>query len=247
MKPRLHLDFLPGHTKFYIHKALFYLTPPVLSVLLYFYGGTPEDFDKIYIAALALSCIFCWKDKDTLGALLILLGYWLLSKPLYMAPNAWPVLLVAYSVCLGVSVYYFHHITAKILLVLTLYSIGAELYWSHIEYQSRPKLFYWVGLLAINLWARQLLFNRVFIAHTYFNYTSGKMSLDGHAILILNAYFYLVLCVTIEYFIRHITGLGHVAYIYALFTPVSTLLTAVTLAVVYMHYFYYQSQKHLPA
>lgn len=233
--------------KYYFHKTLFFLTTPVLAVLLYFYGATPEHFDNIYIAALCLSCIFCWTDKDTLGALVILLGYWLGSKALYFVPDTWQYWFVIYGLGIGLSCYYFHHITAKITLIIVLYSIVAECLWWYQGYTNKPEIHYVVGLLAITVWARQLLFNRVLIAHEYFKYTSGKTGLDTHIGGILYFYFGLVLLMALEYFVRHVGGFTDVTTIYYLFTPISNVISGITLAVIYMHFFNNQSKKHLSA
>lgn len=231
--------------RYYLHKVLFFLTTPLLAVLLYFYGGDAAHFDYIYIAALCVSSIFCWKDKDTLGALLILLGYWCLSKPLFMTPDSPIYWLVIYSSCIGISLYYIHHITAKILLIIVAFTICAEAYWWNFAYEHKPRMIYWVGLLALTVWLRQLLYNRIFIMHQYFGYTSGKLALDSHIGNILYVYYALVVLMILEYFARHLGGLHDLLFIYNLFTPVSTLISAVTLALIFMHYFYNHSQKHL--
>jgi hypothetical protein len=215
--------------------------------LVYLYGGNAKYFDYIYIAALSFSCLFCWKDKDTLGALFILLGYWCWSKPLFMAPDILFYQLVVYGCCVGLAVYYFHHVTAKIFLILVLFAIGAEIYWESITYAHKPRMIYWFGLLALTIWAKQLLFNRIFIAHKYFNYTSGKTGLDTHLGSILYLSFGLIFLMAMEYLVRHIGGLTEVTTVHYLFTPVSTFISGITLAIIYMHYFNNQSKKYLPA
>lgn len=232
---------------YYLHKILFFLTTPVLVLLLYFYGDNATHFDSIYIAALCLSCLFCWSDKDTLGALLILLGYWLVAKALINAPDNWQYWLLIYASGIGLCCYYFHHITAKITLMIVLYSVAAEWFWWHENYINKPEIHYYIGLLALTVWIRKLLFNRIFIAYKYFNYTSGKTGLDSHAGVILYLSFALIFLMTLEYFVRHLGGINNVTTIYYLFTPISTVISGATLAVIYMHYFNNQSKKHLSA
>jgi hypothetical protein len=231
--------------RYYLLKLFFFLTPPLLAVLLYFYGGDAGHFDYIYIGALCTSCVFCGKDRDALGALLILLGYWCFSKPLFWAPDNPIYWFVIYVACFGVSFYYLNHITAKILLILVLFTVGAEIYWWSIAYENKPRMIYWIGLLALTVWLRQLLFNRIFLMHEYFGHTSGKVALDSHIGKILLVYYALVVLMIIEYFARHLGNVHELLLIYNLFTPVSTLISALTLAVIYMHYFYNQSQKYL--
>lgn len=237
--------FLPGNANYYLHKALFYLTIPAFAVLLYLYGGNEQHFDRIYIVALCLSCLFCWSDKDTLGALLILLALWLLAKPMLYGPDALLFWIVIYGASLAISIYYFYHIAAKITLLLTLFTVGAETYWWLIDYEPKPKMHYWLGLLASTLWARQLLFNRIIIADYYFNYTSGKTALDTLLGNILYVYFYLVVFVILEYFLRHLAALSDLTLVYDHFSPIATAMSALTLVIIYMHYFYNQSQKHI--
>ncbi|TDF41309.1 hypothetical protein EYS14_00140 [Alteromonadaceae bacterium M269] len=233
--------------KYYLNKFLFFLTPFVLVILLYLYGGSAEYFDNIYIAALCVSILFCWADKDTFGALIVLLGYWLGSEVLFAVPDKWPYWLLIYSGCLALSIYYLHHITAKILLGFILFTVGAEIYWLSTEYADKPRMIYWVGLMSLTVWLRQLLFNRIFIMDEYFGYSGGKVALDGNVGDIFFGYYVLVTLMTLEFFIRHILRLGDMLFVYNLFTPVSTLISALTLAVIYMHYFYNQSKKHLSA
>ena len=216
-------------------------------MLLYFYGDNARYFDYIYIGALCLSCVFCWRDKDTLGALLILLGYWFLAKILINLPDKPLYWAMIYTVSIGLCIYYFHHITAKITLIIVLYSVAAECLWWFESYASKPRIDYFAGLMAFTVWARQLLFNRIFIAHEYFNYTSGKTGLDTHARGVLYTYLILVILMTLEYFMRHLGGMANLTTIYYLFTPTSNVISGVMLAVIYMHYFNNQSKKYLSA
>jgi hypothetical protein len=216
-------------------------------VLLYLYGGNDRYLDYICIAALSLSCIFCWKDKDTLGTLLILLGFWCLAKPLFMFPDSLLYQLMGYGICLGLAVYYFHHVTAKILLIFVFFTIGAEIYWESVIYVNKPRMIYLVGLLGLTIWARQLLFNRIFIAHKYFNYISGKTGLDTHIGSILYLSFGLHLLMTVEYLVRHVGGCTEITTVYYLYTPAANLISVLALAIIYMHYFNNRSKKYLSA
>jgi hypothetical protein len=218
----------------------------VLAVLFYLYGNNSTHFDSIYIGALCLSCLFCWGDKDTLGALLILLGYWLFAKAIINIPDLWQSWVLIYGVSAALCIYYFRHITAKITFLIVLYTVAAELIWWFQDYLNKPRIYYYVGLLAITVWVRQLLFDRIFIADRYFNYTSGKTGLDTHIGSILYLYFILVLLMTAEYFLRHQSGLN-VTTVYYLYTPISNVISGITLAAVYMHYFNNQSKKYLSA
>jgi hypothetical protein len=218
-----------------------------MVVLLYLYGGSAEHFDRIYIAALCVSSLFCWSDKDSFGALVVLLGYWLGSEALFAAPNEWLFKLLIYGGCLVLSFYYLKHMTAKILLVFIVLTISAEFYWLSIDYDNSPRMIYLIGLMSLTVWLRQLLFNRIFIMHEYFGYSGGKVALDSNIEDIFLIYYVLVILVTSEFFVRSVFGFVEVDFIYDLFAPISTLISALTLAVIYMHYFYNQSKKHLSA
>jgi hypothetical protein len=108
-------------------------------------------------------------------------------------------------------------------------------------------MIYWIGLLAVTVWLRQLLFNRVIIMHQHFGYTSGKMALDHQLGTILLVYYILVLFMIVEFFSRHLTGSYELLFVYNLFTPIATFISASTLAVVYMHYFNNESKRYLAA
>ncbi|MBL4630323.1 MAG: hypothetical protein JKY14_03915 [Paraglaciecola sp.] len=191
--------------------------------------------------------MFCRADKDTLGALVILLGLWCLSEALYILPANLYSLVLVYALTLILSVAFISQTTAKITFLITIISISAEVFWWHSEYTNKPQIHYLVGLLAITELARELLFKRVFILSEYLGIHSGKVALDWQLRSILLVGYSLFLAVIIEYLIRHLAGLSNLTFIYYQFGIVATILSAFTLVVVYMHYFNNQSQKHLPA
>jgi hypothetical protein len=215
--------------------------------LLYLYGDNSTHFDSIYIGALGLSCVFCWQDKDTLGALFILLAYWVSSKILINVPDEWPYWLLIYGGSATVCWYYFHNFAAKLAFIIVLYSVLAEGVWWFQEYADKPEVHYYVGLLTVTVWIRQLLFNRIFIADKYFNYTSGKTGLDTHARGILYLDFVVILAMTVEYFVRHLGGVSDASTVYYLYSPLTQVISGMTLAAIYMHYFNNQSKKYLSA
>lgn len=238
---------MPFNTQYYFHRTLFYLTTPLIVVLLYFFGSTPEYFDLIYIGALGLSCVFCWKDKDTLGAIVILLGLWCLSEAIYLLPEHLYSLVLTYVLCLILSTLFIDQITAKVTLTITLYSIAAEIFWWYTDYTNKPQIHYLIGLLALTGFARELLLKRVILLSKYFAFHSGKVALDWQLRSVLFIGYVLLLAVIGEYFIRHLTEYTDLTFIYYNFGLIATILSAVTLMLIYMHYFNNQSQKHLLA
>jgi hypothetical protein len=238
---------LPFNTQYYFHRTLFYLTTPLFAVLLYLFGDNPEHFNLIYIAALSLSCVFCWSDKDTLGALLILLGLWCVTHLLYTLPRSTTVMFLIYAVCLAISIYRFKQVSTKITLAIILVSIGSEFFWWNTSYSNKPHIFYFVGLLTLTDIARELLFKRVFLMSQYFGHQSGKIALDWQLRSVLLAGYGLIAIMLLEYFLRHLAGLKDMTVVYYNFTLVANLLSGITLTTIYMHYFYNQSKKHLPA
>ena len=238
---------MPFNIPYYLHRTLFYLTIPIFVVLFYLFGDTPEHFDLIYIGALVLSCIFCWTDKDTLGALVILLGLWCLSRTLYMLAHSDYILVSTYLSCVLLSFFYLKTKTAKVTLLVTLSCIGIELFWFFTEYGRKPTIHYLIALLTLTSISRELLLQRVFLLNKYFGYISGKIALDWQLKNILFIECTILLAMLIEYFIRHLAGFSNITYVYETFTLVANVLSGVTLIVIYMHYFHNQSRKHLPA
>jgi hypothetical protein len=102
-------------------------------------------------------------------------------------------------------------------------------------------------MMAITVLSRELLFNRVFIAHRYFGYSSGKIALDWQLKGVLLADCVLLISMLLEYLLRHLFGLSQATFVYYNFTWMATTLSGITLTIVYMHYFYNQSKKHLLA
>jgi hypothetical protein len=215
--------------------------------LLYFYGDNPENFNLIYIAALSLSCLFCWSDKDTLGALLILLGLWCVTHLLYLLPESTTFMVLVYALCTVISIYRFKQTSIKITLVIILFSIGAELFWWNTSYVNKPHIYYSIGLLTLTDLARELLFRRVFLMSQYFGHQSGKIALDWQLRALLLVGYSLVFLTLLEYFIRHLAGLKDITFVYYHFPLAANSLSGIILATIYMHYFYNQSKKHLSA
>jgi hypothetical protein len=238
---------LPFNTQYYFHRALFYLTTPLFVVLLYLFGDNPEHFNLIYIAALSLSCIVCWSDKDTLGALLILLSLWCVTHLMYTLPRNTTVMILIYAFCMAISIYRIKQTSTKITLAIIIFSISVEFFWWNISYANKPHIYYFIGLLTLMDIARELLFKRVFLMSQYFGYQSGKIALDWQLRGIILAGYVMIALMLLEYFIRHLVGLKNITVIYYNYTLVANLLSGITLATIYMHYFYNQSKKHLPA
>jgi hypothetical protein len=238
---------LPFNTQYYFHRALFYLTTPLFVVLLYLFGDNPEHFDLIYIGALGLSCVFCWSDKDTLGTLVILLGLWCLSRLLYTFVGLEYILEITYVTSLLISVFYLKRVISVITVAITLLCIATELYWSITVYVNRPTIYYYVGLLVLSALSRELLLQRVFLLNKYFGYCSGKIALDWQIRGVLLTGYVLLAMMLTEYFFRHVIGFTQITFVYYNYTLVANFLSGITLALVYMHYFYNESQKHMPA
>lgn len=211
------------------------------------YGDNPEYFNLIYIAALLLSCIFCWSDKDTLGALLILLGLWFVTLLLYELPESTTFMVLVYAFCIAISIYRFEQVSTKITLAIILCSIGAEIFWWQISYVNKPHIYYFIGLLTLMDIAMELLFKRVLLMSQYFGHQSGKIALDWQLKGVILAGYVMIVLMLLEYFIRHLAGLKDITFIYYNYTLVANLLSGITLTTIYMHYFYNQSKKHLPA
>lgn len=211
------------------------------------FGDNPSHFDLIYIGALSLSCVFCWKDKDTLGALVILLGLWCVPQIIYILPENKYSLFLIYTFALGISLYYIKQPTAKITFIITLFSIGSELFWWQIDYANKPQIYYYAGLLAVIESARELLFKRVFILSKYFDFQSGKIALDWQIRVILLAYYILVILMLLEYFFRHLTSHVNATTVYYHYSLIATIISGITLTLIYLHYFYNQAKKHLSA
>ncbi len=214
-------------------------------MLLYFYGDNERYFDAIYVSALIVSCVFCWQDKDALGAMIAVIAYFIISELFYAIPDSLVNAFCIYIACLILSLYFFRDVTAKILLAYVIMTMGVEIYWLQIEYANKPRMLYYISTMALTIGLRQLLYQRVFIMSEYFGYSSSRLRLDIHVGLIFYAFYILVALMAGEYFIRHLLGVKSALFIYNIYTPVSNFLSALTLCVVYMNYFYNQSQKQL--
>ena len=156
-------------------------------------------------------------------------------------------MVLIYALCMAICIYRFKQVSTKITLVIILFSIGAEFFWWNTSYANKPHIFYFIGLLTLTDIARELLFKRVFLMSQYFEQQSGKIALDWQLRSVLLAGYGLIVIMLLEYFLRHLAGLKDITFVYYNFTLVANLLSGITLATIYMHYFYNQSKKHLPA
>jgi hypothetical protein len=215
--------------------------------LLYIFGDNPEHFDLIYIGALGLSCVFCWSDKDTLGALVILLGLWCLSRVLLILPENEYSLVVVYIFCIFIALYCIKQLTAKITLIIVVFSIGAELFWWHSAYVDKPHIYYYLGVLCVTELARELLVKRVFILSEYFDFISGKVALDWQIRGILFSYYMLIVFMLMEYFVRHLSSYHDTTFVYDNYSFVATIISGLTLVIIYMYYFHNQAKKYIAA
>lgn len=128
-----------------------------------------------------------------------------------------------------------------------LFSIGSEFFWWKTDYASKPQIYYYVGLLAVIESARELLFKRVFILSKYFGFLSGKIALDWQIRGVLLTYYILVILMLLEYFVRHLTAYVNATTVYYHYSLIATIISGVTLTLIYLHYFYNQAKKHLTA
>lgn len=215
--------------------------------MLYLFGDNPEHFDLIYIGALGLSCVFCWADKGILASITTLLGFWCLSRGLYMLPDNLYILTLIYILCIFGATYYISNINAKVTFLIVIFSIGIEIFWIYAEYADKPRISYFVGLLVLTGLTREFLFKKVLLLHKYFNYISGKVALDWHIRWVYLIYYLIVLAMIVEYFLRHLGDMNQLTIIYYSFSPLANILATLTLIIIYMHYFYDQSKKYLKA
>jgi hypothetical protein len=156
-------------------------------------------------------------------------------------------MVLVYAFCIAISIYRIKQTSTRITLAIIIFSIGAEFFWWNTSYANKPHIFYFIGLLTLTDIARELLYKRVFLMSQYFGYQSGKIALDWQLRGIILAGYVMIALMLLEYFIRHLVGLKNITVIYYNYTLVANLLSGITLTTIYMHYFYNQSKKHLPA
>ncbi|MFT6776961.1 MAG: hypothetical protein ACJAV1_000873 [Paraglaciecola sp.] len=178
---------------------------------------------------------------------MILLGLWSIPQIIYILPNNHYSSSLIYTFAMGISLYCIKQPTAKITLLITLFSIGSEFFWWETDYVNKPQIYYYVGLLAVIESARELLFKRVFILSTYFGFLSVKIALDWQIRGVLLTYNILVILMLLEYFVRHLTAYVNVTTVYYNYSLIAAITSGITLALIYMHYFYNQAKKHLTA
>lgn len=191
----------------------------LVSILGAAFADNGPILDKLLIACIILSILFCRKNKDTATSLaIVLLGQLLyeLFKTIYIQTHIW-----------SISFYLFGAISIVVCSVdrwryplkgLIIVCITAHLFWVYQDYNSPFIAWHWF-VISINLIQRQLFLIRFSILIKYLNYDSNPTKLD----FILRSYYSLPLIIEFanicEYLIRHLTHYNPLV-IYSLYAQV---------------------------
>ena len=221
-----------------------YLTVPVIFVLFFCFGDNPIIFDRIYTISLLVLSLFCVNDKDILSCISILLLFWLASDVIFSFETLYakPVIYTL-SACICYSFY--RHLVAKISLVFIFLALAAEVYWFSIDYESSPEIYYHVGMISITTAAILILPKRLELMAQWFNHLSGRNALDHQVIIILKIYLFLHYLNLLEYFVRHVFAKKEVTFIYEWFPLLSGLMSAATLAVIFIIFFHNKAKSYM--
>lgn len=230
-----------------LYRWLSYIVPPIFLSLFFIYGNESVFFDRLYLGALLASCYFCYRDKDALGAIIIVVLFWLASELLFILPNTLPFKIAVYGFSLTVALVYRQLLIGLLLAIMTVFGLIAEVYWQMTDYPHTPEMLYYFGLLSTCVVAKRLLYYRIPISSQYFNYTSGKIALDFRINGIFDLYYILCILNIIEYYLRHVSEHRDIMLMYTVWQPANVLLSLLTLSFIYHFYFKYQAKKHFTA
>jgi hypothetical protein len=223
-----------------------YLTVPVIIFLFFQFGDNPVYFDRIYTISLLILSLFCINDKDSLSCIGILLIYWLASELLFDS-QGWLAKVLVYTAAVWICYHFFRHTLAKFSLLFVLLTLSAEIYWYVTDYILSARLYYYVGMIAMTTLVIQVLSMRLQLMAEWFKHLSGRNALDYQVATILKAYLILHYLNLLEYFLRHLFGLKSILVIYEWFPVLSGLMSAMTMAVIFMIFFHYKAKSYLLA
>lgn len=221
-----------------------YLTAPVILVLFFLYGDNPIFFDRIYTISLLVLSLFSINDKDILSCVFILLLYWLASDLIFTFDTLYTKPII-YTLSLCICYSFYRHLVAKLSLIFTFLALAAEVYWFSIDYKFSPEIYYYVGMISITTAVVLILPKRLELMAQWFNHLSGRNALDHQVIFILKIYLCLHYLNLLEYLLRHVLALNEITFIYEWFTYLSALLSAVTLAVIFIIFFHNKAKTYM--
>ena len=231
---------------FLLNTGLMYLTVPIILFLFFQFGDNPVYFDRIYTISLLVLSFFCINDKDSLSCIGILLLYWLGSEALFDS-QGWFAKVMVYALSVWICCSFLRRTLAKVSLFFVLFTLCTEVYWYVIDYQLNARLYYYVGMIAMTNLAIQVLSMRLQLMAEWFKHLSGRNALDYRVAAILKAYLILHYLNLSEYFLRHLFGQKDMLLIYTWFPVLSALLSAATMAVIFMVFFHYKAKSYLMA
>lgn len=174
-------------------------------------------FDRLFICVLVFTAVICRNNVNVLGVVIILVIQRLVEE------TAWSISELDYQTIIKAAFYFlallscwafWYDIIAKLLLSVLILSIGSEFYWIYTQ-ASAPEIYWYVGLIASNLFVRHLIFMRVSYTEDFFPHQTQSINLDWH-IHKLNAVAACVLSLLIfEYFVRSVLGFERIVLVYS--------------------------------
>lgn len=231
----------------FLARVGFLIIGPLLFALLVIHFEDAQMFDRIYLSALLMALLFCLRDPDTAGVVGILCLYMLTAHLQIHLPNEPALKIAIYLFTLVGSVALRQHLLAKACALTATLCCVAEVYWLQSGYANPPHIHYYQGVMFTALLATYCLSNRVEWMFRWQGYLSGNDLLDRQVIILLYIYALLLVCMLLEYFSRHIFMQKDWLIMYNLFSPFVSVLNAITLGAIYIHFFRTMSQRSIKA
>lgn len=212
---------------------LIYLLPLFIAS----FTVTNELFDRIY-TLLILSAAVLYRNDRSKGLLSILILVRVVDEFLFYFSDLSFSKWIIYTVS-TVVVYKYRHDKYSLFLSLPVLiaSVSSELFWFFTGYAS-PGIHFYMGLIALNVFVRQLAFQR------FITYLTESTPLDYHYYSLIVVMLVALNAVTFEYIVRHISDLSPLS-IYYLFPSVSKFIQVVILAMVVIHLRKQKSKFHI--
>jgi len=202
--------------KHYLNKAIRALIAGTVLYIGIITIGHGELFDRFYLLVLLglITYSVIVKESNILGVATILFAANMADELLYLLPDHSTSKLLLYSLC-GYILYVLKDdkITQRIAIPVFTLCVIAELYWYHTNYQA-PQIYYYLGLLVINLAVRRVIYFRHLITLPSRLGTNSQLITLDNVIYNASAYFVIAIAaLTLEYLIRHLSQLS-ITYVY---------------------------------
>lgn len=176
-------------------------------------------FDRIFIGVLIFTAFICRKNVNVLGVIAILVIQRLLEESAwFISEQEFKTAIKALFYTSALFTWYKikYDPTSRMLAIALILSLSSELYW-YLAGKGAPEIYWYVGLAAVCLFTRHLLFLRVSYTDDFYPGRAESINLDWHVFKLYAVSIAVQVLMLIEYIVRSVFGFVEILYFYKLY------------------------------